>query len=488
MDMVMFDLQTAAIAAAGNAASGIPAISDADGEGRSFSEVLAAQTTENAAAKEVPADAEENAVPDEGYVIPEEYLPKNIPVAFGDIFGQLEKADFGMQKGMKMLLDTVIKAVQGPNDGKQRKTDLFSMFYDNSSSLFGEDEDMFLLCGEFMSQISTVVSLEQEADSEEDDIIAGLAEILKRMSAPKKNKDEEEEEDEKAAADILAALISPPVTESGSEEYVFEDKAELVETVKEILSYPKQAVAEAAPEKAEKMEKLYADYKAATPEKASEESEYRPEPIRMSFSGVKINNAAEQIETITGASETAASAMQMPQFIQTVNEVPEMPEEEFPQTEISVPVEDQVIETVSERLFELTDDGTEELVMVLKPEHLGQVAIRLVKENGAVSVTLSAQHAEVGRMMAERAAELSSGLESKDVEVKSVEVVNPSNAAAQMGLDFTNQGFSRRQEYSSEGNRSSYRGIQSVTEADETDGMAETENIMIREAKLWTQA
>ena len=79
MDMVMFDLQTAAIAAAGNAASGIPAISDADGEGRSFSEVLAAQTAGNAA-EEVPADAEENAVPDEGYVIPEEYLPKNIQI------------------------------------------------------------------------------------------------------------------------------------------------------------------------------------------------------------------------------------------------------------------------------------------------------------------------------------------------------------------------------------------------------------------------
>ena len=89
-------------------------------------------------------------------------------------------------------------------------------------------------------------------------------------------------------------------------------------------------------------------------------------------------------------------------------------------------------------------------------------------------------------MMAERAAELSSSIESNDVEVKSVEVVNPGSAAAQMGLDFTNQGFSRRQEYSSEGNRSSYRGIQAIGEADEIE---ETENnIMIREAKLWTQA
>ena len=482
MDMVMFDLQTAALAAAG---SGIPAVPKTDGDGASFSEVLAAQT-ENTSSTEIPADTAENALPEDGYVIPEEYLPKNVPAAFADIFGQLEKADYGMQKGLKMLLDTVIRAIQGPNDGKQRKTDLFSMFYDNSSSLFGDDEDMFLLCGGFMDQISTVVSLEQEADSDEDDIIAGLAEILKRMSVPKKEKAEETGEDDEdsknAAVDILAALIPPPPTEEDLDSYVLEDKTGIIENIKEVFSYPKQAVAETAPEKVQKMENLYADYKAAVSEKASDEPVFSHEPIRMSFSGVKINDAAEQIETITGA-ETAA-AMQMPQFIQTAGELPDIPQEEFPETQLNV--ERQVLDTISERLFELSDDnGTEELVMVLKPEHLGQVAIKLVKENGSLSVTLSAQHAEVGRMMAERAAELSSNLESKDIEVKNIEVVNPGNAAAQMGLDFTNQGFSRRQEYSSEGNRGSYRGIQSIAETDEIE---ETENIMIREGKLWTQA
>ena len=493
MDMVMFDLQTAALAAAG---SGIPAITAADGSGEdgaaSFSEVLAAQADNTA--EEISADASESKAPDEGYVIPEEYLPANVPAGFYDVFGLLEKMDFGVQKGLKMLFNTMMKAVMGPDDGKQRKTDLFSMFYDDSASFLGEDEDMFLLTGGIMNNIGNVISMEQENGTEDDEIIEALKEALKRMYGTEDVEEDDEDDDDEIPVDILAALVHSPMSEEELEEYDFMDKSEIVETVKEAFSYPKELVDEIDPEKGVRMEEIFADYRAVILGNTAESSEpeYHHETIRMNFSGMKINNAAEQIETITRVSdpdaEVSAAAL-MPQFVQTVNEIPEFPQEEIFDVPVEIPVEDQVIETITERLFEFTDEnGTEELVMVLKPENLGQVAIKLVKENGAVSVTLSAQHAEVGRMMAERAAELSSGLENKDIEVKNVDVVDPSSAAAQMGLDFTNQGFSRRQEYSSEGSRNSYRGIQGISEDDETDTAAETENIMIREAKLWTQA
>ena len=464
MDMVMFDLQTAALAAAG---SGIPAIPESGYDGMSFSEVLASQTGSTVEA--VSADSE-NTVPEDGYVVPKEYLPES----FKSIFSQLENLDSAVQKGMRMLFNTMMKSVQDSFGGQGKKTDMFSVFFDGSSLFMGEDDDTFLLWGVLLDNIAGAIAQEQEKGTDEDEIIEALKETLKRMYGTEDVDEEEDEDEDKIPVDILAALIHSPMTEKEMEEFEVQDKTAIVENVKELFSYPKQFISDTDPEKAEKMEDLLAEYKSA--EKDVSESH---EAIQMSFSGVKINNASEQIDTITGASETAASAV-MPQFIQTANEVPE---DQF--LDVHTSVENQVLETVSERAFELSDNSTEELVMILKPEHLGQVAIKLVKENGAVSVTLSAQHAEVGRMMAERVAELSGSLESRNIEVKNVEVVNPSNAAAQMGLDFTNQGFSRRQEYSSEGNRSSYRGIQSVTEADETE---ETENIMIREAKLWTQA
>ena len=466
MDMITFDLQTAALAAAG---SGIPVIPDTDSDGISFSDVLAAQA-ENTAVGAISADPEYTA-PEDGYVVPKEYLPES----FKGVLSQFENLDSAVQKGMRMLFNTMMKSVQDSFGGQGKKTDMFSVFFDGSSSFMSEDDDTFLLWGVLLENVASAIAQEQEKGTDEDEIIEALKETLQRMYGTE-DVDEEEDED-KIPVDILAALIHSPMSEDEMEEFVIQDKTAIIENVKEIFSYPKQFISETDPEKAEKMEDLLAEYKSAEKEVQDESHE----AVKMSFSGVKINDAAEQIDTITGASETAASAV-MPQFIQTTNEVPE---DQF--FDVQVPAEDQILETVSERLSELTDDnGTEELVMVLKPEHLGQVAIKLVKENGAVSVTLSAQHAEVGRMIAERAAELSSGLESRDIEVKNVEVVNPSNAAAQMGLDFTNQGFSRRQEYSSEGNRSSYRGIQAIGEADEIE-MTE-ENIMIREAKLWTQA
>ena len=94
--------------------------------------------------------------------------------------------------------------------------------------------------------------------------------------------------------------------------------------------------------------------------------------------------------------------------------------------------------------------------------------------------------------MAERAANLGSSLQSKDVQVKDINVVDPSNAAEHMGLNFTNQGFSFARNFgggfSDSDGSGSYRtdGIDGI---EETDVVDMTENIeIIREARLWTTA
>ena len=243
------------------------------------------------------------------------------------------------------------------------------------------------------------------------------------------------------------------------------------------------------PEDVPKMEQLYseltASVKSGKPE--AEQSYGVHETFNVSFAAVKINNASDQLKSINGEEAAAAAvdaaAVRFGESVtaaETSGEVHADP----------VDVEEQITETISERLFEMKEDnGTEELIMVLKPENLGQVAIKLVKENGAVSVLLSAQYDEVGKLMAERAANLGSSLQSKDVQVKDINVVDPSNAAEQMGLSFTNQGFSFARNFgggfSDSDDSGSYRadGIDGI---EEIDGADVTENIeIIREAGSW---
>lgn len=124
--------------------------------------------------------------------------------------------------------------------------------------------------------------------------------------------------------------------------------------------------------------------------------------------------------------------------------------------------------------------------MVLKPENLGQVAVKLIKENGAVSVLLSAQYDEVGKLMAERASNLGGSLQSRDINVKDVNVVDPSNAAEQMGLTFTSQGFSFARNFGGGFSDTNGGGSYRADGVNGVDGEDTTENIeIIKEARSW---
>lgn len=482
MDFTL-NLQTAAafLGAAAGAAGGDPMA--VAGDGASFSEILS-QASDAAQADEVVGQSaasgedagtgdvvqKEDTVTDEdGFV----YVPRT-PAE--DIMKLIENMDDGIKKGMRLLLDTMIKALMG-DSSKDKKTDLFSMFYGGSGDgLF--DDDTFLLGTELMYQFGNAMDLGFE---DMDDV----TDLLDRLLNGIYGKDDDDETDENTAADILAAMLSPDTQEEIV--MMFESEQELApaEISAKLFRLPKEIVVEMKPEDVPKMEKLYEDFKAEFEFKPAEKEDTGIDIRNLmgaDRSALKLNDAADQIRSIGG--DTAVQA----ELAAAVHNVVPEGNTEVTVTEIDIAtarsVENQIVERISEKLFDMKGDNeTEELVMVLKPENLGQVAVKLVKENGALSVVLSAQYSEVGKLMADRAAALSDSLSNRNVEVKDIEVVDPGSAAEQMGLNFTNQGFSfgRGQEYSSDEEKNSYSGIDEIDEITET----EPEIRIIREAGSW---
>ena len=517
---VMLGLQAAVAAAAADVSGGMAAVPEG---GESFSAVLAAQTVqtnsgqvvqENAAVQDGQAaedgvglpTEEADAVGNTSLETEDEEAPKS---ALGVILDILESTeDDGTLKGMKILAKAVLNAMMG-DSSRKKKTDLFS-FMGEGYDIFADDYNLFLSGTEMLSQIGIALKTDLMAAEEKnengllffidgeaeedfmspiDEIISKLNKIIKKLYSA-----DEDETDENAAAEMLAAMLGIPA--DTDLDYVLTPvKEQAVESAADVLTSAKEIVAAESPEDVSKMEQLYseltASVKSGKPEAEQEQQGYGAhEAFNVSFAAVKINNAADQLKAING--EEAAAAALNPATVQIGSTVPETEASEEGGTD-PVEVESQITEKISERLFNMKgDNGTEELIMVLKPENLGQVAIKLVKENGAVSVLLSAQYEEVGKLMAERASHLGSSLQNKDVQVKDINVIDPSNAAEQMGLSFTNQGFSFARNFGGGFSDSDGRGSYRADGADgieETDVVDMTENIeIIREARLWTEA
>lgn len=472
MNTVMFDLQAAVMAV--SASGGNNALTEIPEDGSSFSEVLAAQ-------KELVTEGAVNQAAENGEVdtdMPEEEVNQE----FSEVLNAIENLDEGVKKALMKLLQTVLKAFRGADDDKERATDLFAIFSDGSSGIAEEeiDEDMLLGC-ELLSQTGLMIEAELTNGKDADEIVAELEDVIVEILG--------KDADETTAAEIMASMLNIPV-----EQLDVSDKDTKVEAIKEaveLLTAPKQAVFEVKPEDVPKMEQLYADIKGIDVKMNNEFSEM----LRVNFTAVKINNASEQIAAIgsdytdeviseTVIPEAAAAGVQQ-QIITPENTVSEAPVISGSTAE-SIQV--QVTEVVTEKLMSFEgDNGTEELTMILKPESLGEIAVKIVKENGAVTVLLSAQYEEVGKAMADRAALLGSSLQNQNYNVKDIQIVAAGNAAEQMGLDFTNQGFGFMQNRSNnQESNSRYNGIEAVDGIEETEAVAGTSKL--KEAKLWTTA
>ncbi|MDE6600046.1 MAG: flagellar hook-length control protein FliK, partial [Oscillospiraceae bacterium] len=322
--------------------------------------------------------------------------------------------------------------------------------------------------------------LETAAEKEtEPDVLLG--ELEKIVSAILGGKDDEDS-DETTAADALAAMLNIPPEEIESLEAAdSETKAEAVGNAAEALKAPMEAIRQEAPEKVPEAEKLYSEFAA---EVVSETEEVPETPVRAGFSALKINNASEQVNNIgrrtyaeteditpeqtveakvpeaeadlvltkeekseekagdDRADEIAALGAETESvFVRGDIRTEKVETELKPETARSV--EAQVKEVVTDEISEFGDkDGVKELVLILRPKELGQIAVKLVKEANTVSVIMSAQYGEVGKLMSQRAAYLSESLSDSNYEVKDVQIVEPGNAAEQMGLNFTDHGFS----------------------------------------------
>lgn len=528
---VMLGLQAAVVAAA-DASAGMTAVPEG---GESFSAVLAAQTgqtgqnvqagSEQAVQKNAVVQGDQttednmalpteetNSVGDLSLEAAEKMSSKS---ALDVIFEQLEATeDDGTLKGMKILAKAVLNAVMGENGGRKKKTDMFA-FMGEGYKLYTEDYDLFLTGTEMLSQIgialkkdlaaaeekvsetdaavfiaaeAEIADAELEAISPIDEIISKLDKIVKKLYSA------DDETDENTAAEALAAMLDIPV--ETDLDYVFTPvKEQAVETAAEVLTSAKEIVAEARPEDVPRMEQLYSELTASVksdkPKTEQAQQSYGVhEAFKVSFAAIKINNAADQLKAINGEPTNgteAAAVMLNPTTVQIGGSVPEAAEASVEVPADPVEIESQVTEKISERLFEMKEDnGTEELIMVLKPENLGQVAVKLIKENGAVSVLLSAQYDEVGKLMAERASNLGGSLQSRDINVKDVNVVDPSNAAEQMGLTFTSQGFSFARNFGGGFSDTNGGGSYRADGVNGVDGEDTTENIeIIKEARSW---
>ncbi|MDR0947351.1 MAG: flagellar hook-length control protein FliK [Ruminococcus sp.] len=158
--------------------------------------------------------------------------------------------------------------------------------------------------------------------------------------------------------------------------------------------------------------------------------------------------------------------------------IPEARPQAFWQNEIYSQVSVKLSET------DFTKDGVQDMTMVLKPRDLGEVAIKVTSESGNVTIAMSATNASTQQSIAETAANLMQTLRNGGVNVREILVVEPSDAGAQMGLNFTGSGgFTGRSDADAQDSAAQYGGLPEEAEETETT----PENFEQRRSTLWRQ-
>lgn len=209
----------------------------------------------------------------------------------------------------------------------------------------------------------------------------------------------------------------------------------------------------------------------------------------------RINDVSAQIRVISGSDENSAEqaaanvVLNAQDSVQTnIFDDIEIPTDT---AEVYRQLADFAVQQITQSVSETTQNGAvRELVVVLKPENLGEVAVKITSDtSGAVSVVLAASNEEVGRALAANSAALTESFAKQNVDVQNVNVVAPSEAASYMGLDFSNQGFNRRNDEASQSENASTDRIRSIAKADnEAESGVTAARKLLKEAKLWLTA
>lgn len=131
------------------------------------------------------------------------------------------------------------------------------------------------------------------------------------------------------------------------------------------------------------------------------------------------------IAHITGRTE---SSQETPQEIlptqQTIAQnTIELPQPELPQTEVrQVPPAVQVADAIASHL-ETAENGETTFTMVLNPESLGRIAVKLVTNAGKVTVQITAENRAAQELLAQRGENLAGSLKENGIDLEKYQVV-----------------------------------------------------------------
>ncbi|MDR0943633.1 MAG: flagellar hook-length control protein FliK [Ruminococcus sp.] len=207
-----------------------------------------------------------------------------------------------------------------------------------------------------------------------------------------------------------------------------------------------------------------------------------------------LNVFAGETQTETDSDEIEETYVQRPEMAaHVINPNPATPIEEigmqpapFIGTGSEVAPEMQIGNRILEMKAENSADGTQEMTVVLRPRELGDVAVKIVTENGAVTITLTAANADTAKLLDRGALTLTSQLQSGGLNVKEVLTITPSEASENMGLDFTNGEFSARDGQNRQnGQQGSHRALGEEALPGEIDGQFTPDDFIMRRMSLW---
>lgn len=392
---------------------------------------------------------------------------------------RIEETDGDIINAAVKLIQAVGKAVEalmGKSGAADDENDAMSVF-----ELFGGSDDENKLddvIGIFDSISELLKTGSEDADMSTDDVVSELMDILKS----------DNDDDENTLADAVMSVLC---TISGTEFSVDGDltvadnAAEKLSGIIDTLSADVpadlkiQIVSDVLSGKTDDIQVKFADFITKQDQFANSMQQ---------TAAIRINNVSEQIKDIrpSGNDDLPEENVLLDRADVQADIQPTQVYKELSEI-VSRQVSQQIIEKLSDNSI---SDAVKELTVVLKPEGLGEVAVKLVTDGNTVSVVLSASNAEIGRAMSENASALTASLAKQNVEISSVNVVNPSEASSYMGLDFTNQGFNRKGDESDRGSenggRNSSGGIDKVGDISSADDVRALK--LLKEAKLWLTA
>lgn len=153
-------------------------------------------------------------------------------------------------------------------------------------------------------------------------------------------------------------------------------------------------------------------------------------------------------------------------------------------TNFEIPVQKQITDGIINQLNTGITSDTKELTLMLKPQELGEVAIKLVKSGGEITVSIVAQNSATEKLLAERLPTLVSNLQEINGQVKDVMIVNPnenaSNFLGQFNLSHSDSGAQYQQKQTS----NAYSGNSQSTAEEKPQQVKE----FVKEGQLWQTA